>query len=71
MKLADIRKKSAEELQGELKEMKNELFHLRFQHAINQLDNPLKIAQTRKDIARIMTVIREKEIEAQKNSAAQ
>ena len=71
MKLADIRKKSADELMGELKEMKSELFQLRFQHAINQLDNPLKIAQTRKDIARIMTVIREKEIEAQTKSAAQ
>ena len=71
MKLADIRKKTADELQGELKDLKSELFHLRFQHAINQLDNPLKIAQTRKDIARIMTVIREKEIEAQKQSAAQ
>ncbi len=71
MKIADIRKKTAEELQGELKEMKSELFQLRFQHAINQLDNPLKIAQTRKDIARLMTVIREKEIEAQTKSAAQ
>ena len=67
----ELKSMSTEELNKKLKELKEELFTLRFQHAINQLDNPLKIAQTRKDIARIMTVIREKEIEAQKQSAAQ
>ena len=60
MKLADIKKMTAEELQGELKNLKSELFHLRFQHAINQLDNPHKIADVKKDIARVMTVLHEK-----------
>ena len=48
------------ELEAKLKELKGELFNLRFQHAINQLDNPHKIADVKKDIARVMTVIREK-----------
>lgn len=43
-----------------LKDLKSELFALRFQHAINQLENPHKIADTKKDIARVMTVIAEK-----------
>ena len=60
MKVDDIRKMSAEELQKELVALKDELFKLRFQHAINQLDNPHKIADVKKDIARVMTVIGEK-----------
>ena len=62
MKLNEIREKNVEELQKELVSKKEELFNLRFQHAINQLDNPQKIVETRKSIARIMTVIREKEL---------
>ncbi len=62
MKIKEIREKTAEELNDQLRELKNELFRLRFQHAINQLDNPLKIAETRKSIAKVMTVIREKEL---------
>ena len=64
----ELRKLSAEELNAKLKELKEELFTLRFQHAINQLDNPQKIVEARKTIARIMTVIRENELKAD-NSA--
>ncbi|MBO5001581.1 MAG: 50S ribosomal protein L29 [Prevotella sp.] len=60
MKANDIRKMSAEELENQLKELKGELFNLRFQHAINQLENPHKIADVKKDIARVMTILHEK-----------
>ena len=60
MKITEIREKSSAELMELLKQQKAELFNLRFQHAINQLDNPHKIADVKKDIARVMTVIREK-----------
>ena len=56
----DLRKMSAEELNAKLKELKEELFTLRFQHAINQLDNPHKIVEVKKNIARVMTVLSEK-----------
>ena len=69
MKAAELNKLSVEELNAKLKELKGELFNLRFQHAINQLDNPQKIVEARKTIARLMTVIREKEIQADKDSA--
>ena len=62
MKLDEIREKTVEELKTELVSKKEELFNLRFQHAINQLDNPQKIVETRKTIARLMTVLREKEL---------
>ena len=58
----DLRKMTAEELNAQLKELKEELFNLRFQHAINQLDNPHKIADVKHDIARVMTVLREKNV---------
>ena len=60
MKTNEIRKMSAEELDAKLKELKSELFNLRFQHAINQLENPHRIAEVKKDIARVMTILREK-----------
>ena len=60
MKATELRNKSSEELEAMLKDLKTELFNLRFQHAINQLDNPHKIADVKKDIARVMTVIRQK-----------
>ena len=60
MKAIDIRKMTAEELEAKLKELKSELFNLRFQHAINQLENPHKIADVKKDIARVMTILHEK-----------
>ena len=60
MKASELRTKTSEELESMLKDIKTELFTLRFQHAINQLDNPHKIADTKKDIARVMTIIAEK-----------
>ena len=60
MKAKEIREMSSEELENKLKELKNELFNLRFQHAINQLDNPHQIAEVKHDIARVMTVLNEK-----------
>ena len=56
----ELRKLSAEELNAKLKELKEELFNLRFQHAINQLDNPQRIVEVKKNIARVMTVLSEK-----------
>ena len=60
MKAADLKKMSAEELNAKLKELKGELFNLRFQHAINQLENPHKIVDVKRDIARVMTVLNQK-----------
>jgi len=51
---------SNEQLETKLKELKGELFNLRFQHAINQLDNPHRIDDVKKDIARVMTILHEK-----------
>ena len=51
---------TSEQLDAKLAELKNELFRLRFQNAINQLDNPHKIAEVKRDIARVMTVLHEK-----------
>jgi len=56
----DLRKLSADELNEKLKDLKEELFTLRFQHAINQLDNPQKIVEVKRNIARVMTVLSEK-----------
>ena len=56
MKASEIRKMSAEELDKQLLELKDELFKLRFQQAINQRDNPMRINAVKKDIARIKTV---------------
>ncbi len=60
MKAYDLRTMSSEELEKKLKELKNELFNLRFQNAINQLENPHRIGEVKKDIARVMTVLNEK-----------
>jgi len=60
VKAYDIRNMSSEELEAKLKELKNELFNLRFQNAINQLENPHRIGEVKKDIARVMTVLNEK-----------
>lgn len=62
MKPSEIRDKSIVELNGELNELKEELFKLRFQHATNQLDNPMKLKGVRRDIARVKTVLREREL---------
>ena len=62
MKASDIRKMSAAELDAKLLELKDELFKLRFQQAINQLDNPMRINAVKKDIARVKTVQRDIEL---------
>ena len=59
--IKDLRDLSAEKLEEKLQELKKDLFMLRMQHATNQLDNPMQIANVKKDIARIKTIIREKE----------
>ena len=59
--IKEVRGMSIEKLQEKLQELKKDLFMLRMQHATNQLDNPLQIAAVKKDIARIKTIIREKE----------
>ena len=60
--LKEIRGLSVEKLEEKLQELKKDLFMLRMQHATNQLDNPMQIVAVKKDIARIKTIIREKEI---------
>ncbi|MBQ8393910.1 MAG: 50S ribosomal protein L29 [Clostridia bacterium] len=60
MNTKDIRKMSVEDLNKKLKDLKEELFNLRFQNTINQLDNPHKIADVKKDIARVKTILNEK-----------
>ena len=60
MKATELREMTSEDLAKKLKELKEELFNLRFQHAINQLDNPHKIEDVKRDIARVMTIINEK-----------
>ena len=59
--LKEIRGLSVEKLEAKLQELKKDLFMLRMQHATNQLDNPMQIAAVKKDIARVKTIIREKE----------
>ena len=58
--IKDVRALSVEKLAEKLQELKKDLFMLRMQHATNQLDNPMQIAATKKDIARVKTIIREK-----------
>ena len=53
---------SASELESKLLDLKKDLFQLRLQHATNQLDNPVKIAEVKKDIARVKTIIREQQL---------
>ena len=62
MKAYEIRQLTAEELNTKLNDLKAELFNLRFQLAINQLENPMRISAVKKDIARVKTVIRANEL---------
>lgn len=64
MKVNEIREMSADELNQKLASLKEELFNLRFQHATGQLENPMRIKEVKKTIARIKTIQRENEIEA-------
>ncbi len=68
MKASEIKELTAEELQEKLKSLKQELFNLRFQLAINQLDNPMRIKEVKKDIARVLTVMKQQELESIKNA---
>ena len=63
MKPSEIREKTIIELNEELVELKEELFKLRFQHATNQLENPLKLKRVKRDIARVRTILRECELQ--------
>ena len=65
MKASEIREMTADELNSKLADLKAELCNLRFQLAINQLDNPMRISAVKKDIARVKTVIRENELHAE------
>lgn len=60
MKISEIREITSEQLDAKLKELKEELFNLRFQLAINQLENTNRIGEVKKDIARVMTVLNDK-----------
>ena len=62
MKANELREKTTAELEAQLTSLKKDLFFLRMQHATNQLDNPLKIQSVKKDIARVKTIIREREL---------
>ncbi len=64
MKGKELHSMTDEELKTKLGELKSELFNLRFRHASGQLDNPMTIATCKKDIARVNTVIRERELKA-------
>ena len=65
MKATEIRELSAEELAVKLTDLKKYLFNLRLQHATNQLDNPTRIAEVKRDIARVNTILRERELSEQ------
>ena len=68
MKAKELREMTDVELNKQLKDLKAELFNLRFQHAINQLDNPVRIDAVKKDIARVMTIMAEKNVKNGKGS---
>ena len=61
MKAREIKEMTLVELNNKLEDLRKELFNLRFQHAVNQLDNPMRIKAVKKDIARVKTFIREQE----------
>ena len=62
MKAKEVRELSLEQLNEKLGELKKDLFNLRLQHATNQLDNPMKITEVKHDIARVKTVLRERQL---------
>ncbi len=65
MKAKEIKDLALPELGGKLKDLKEELFNLKFQHATGQLENPMRLPAIKKDIARVMTEMRAKELAAQ------
>jgi len=68
MKTSEIRDMNLDEMQRKVSDLKEELFNLRFQHEIGQLENPQRMKQTKKDIARIGTIIREVTLNQKKNN---
>ena len=64
MKASEVREMTTEELESKLRDLKAELFNLRFQLTINQLDNPMRIKAVKKDMARIKTILHENELKA-------
>ena len=68
MKANEIRKMSSEDLNNKVTELKNELFNLRFRLATGQLDNPSSIKSVKRDIAKVKTIIRERELEVGKEA---
>ena len=63
MKTSEIKEMTLNEMQNKLADLREELFNLRFQHTVNQLDNPMRIKAVKKDIARVLTFIRQRESE--------
>jgi large subunit ribosomal protein L29 len=63
MKVSEIREMTQEDLHKEVKELKTELYRLRFQQATNNLDNPIKLRDVRRNIARVKTILRERELQ--------
>lgn len=70
LKVGEIRAMTDDELRGRVDESKQELFNLRFQRATGQLSNPMRFSHIRRDVARIMTVLRERELAAELESLA-
>lgn len=68
MKATEVRGLSVQELSAKLGELKRDLFYLRMQHATNQLDNPIKIKEVKRNIARVQTIMREKQLEGKEVS---
>ena len=68
MNAQEIRELSVAELNEKLADLKDELYKLRFQHAINQLDNPMRLTAVKKDIARVQTILREAELSDSANA---
>ncbi|MBQ8794768.1 MAG: 50S ribosomal protein L29 [Clostridia bacterium] len=68
MNAKEIRELSVAELNEKLADLKDELYKLRFQHAINQLDNPMRLTAVKKDIARVQTILREAELSDSANA---
>lgn len=68
MKASDLREMTDEELKSKEEELRNELFNLRFQAASGQIENPMRIRSVRKEIARIKTILNEKELASQKGN---
>jgi len=70
MTASELRQKTQQELNQELQELKAELFKLRFQHATNQLDNTMRLREVKRDIARVKTIMRERELKELKEKSS-